>query len=151
MARRRPPSPAAVKRVLDARDFVLRYGLSVNRAAREAGTTPATMKRVLGPAMRRRAGEWVIRKDDDVAALMRVPDPERGWRVVPIKGSRRRRQVGRYWSSVGQFIEGKGDARLRAFEGRTITDAEGRRHKFVTDRQVLRRLARTGRMPRDIY
>jgi len=151
MARRRPPSPAAVKRVFDARDFVLRYGLSVNRAAREAGTTPRTMKRVLGSAMRRRGGEWVLRKDDDVTALMRVPDPERGWQMVPIKGSRRRWQVGLYWNSVRLYVEGKGDARLRAFEGRTITDAEGKKHRFVTDRQVLKRLARAGRMPRDIY
>lgn len=151
MPRRRPPTHATVKRVLDARDFALHHGLSVDRAAREAGTTPRTMKRVLGNSMRRRSGEWVIRRSDDVTARMRVPDPDRGWRWAPIEGSRRRKEVGRYWNSVRLYLEGKGDARLRKFEGRTVTDADGKKHEFLTDRQILKRLARDKKMPRSVY
>jgi len=151
MAHHRPPSQATIKRVLDARDFVLRHGLSVDRAAREAGTTPRTMKRVLGASMRRQAGEWVIRRSDDVTARMRVPHPEGGWRWAPIEGSRRRKEVGRYWNAVRLYLEGKGDARLREFEGRTIRDADGKTHKFLTDREALKRLASAKKMPHSVY
>jgi hypothetical protein len=151
MARRRPPSQATVKRVLDARDFVLRHGLSVDRAAREAHTTPRTMRRVLGSSMRRRAGEWVIRRADDVTARMRVPDPERGSRWANIEGSRRRKEVGRYWNAVRLYLEGKGDARLRQFEGRSVTDANGVKHTFVTDRRALKRLAGVKKLPHSVY
>jgi hypothetical protein len=151
MIRRRPPSSATVKRVLDARDFALRHGLSVDRAAREAGTTPRTMKRVLGTSMRRRAGEWTIRRSDNVTARMRVPDSERGWRWAPIEGSRRRKEIGRYWNAVRLYLQGKGDVRLRQFEGRSIADADGVKRKFVTDRRALKRLAGAKKLPHGVY
>lgn len=72
-----------------------------------------------------------------------MPKPA-GAREVPIRGLERASQVGKYWAAVQNFLQSGDDSALLRFKGKSVTDASGKRHLFLTDLNQLDRLASAG-------
>lgn len=129
-------------------------GISLSQAARKQGTTPGTVIKY-GP-------DWVERKDrrwvTTQTFLKRqalVDRPERvniitedGMVEMTISDAKTLSEYGRYMNYVKGAMRGDPDAiaELAKFEGKTFTDAEGKKHPYITDRKLLTRLYEDGRI-----
>jgi hypothetical protein len=131
-------------RVLDALNR-MRHGESIGKAAREASTTVATVKRYAASALGKGAGgRLVARPSDRYPAVMTVITTA-GPKPMVVVGSRSRRLLGEHTAAVRRFLE-SGDVRhLQPFEGKTI-EVDGGRVPLVTDARLLTRLGREGRL-----
>ena len=66
----------AQNRAFHALSRMRRDGLSLRDAAREEGTTPATIRKRLPAALRKtRTGRWVATKSDRYARILSLPGP----------------------------------------------------------------------------
>ena len=112
-----------------------RFGEPLSKAAREAHTTPETVRRYLGRSGFRKAGRrWKPTKTDSF--LRRMAFYEDGRRkAVTVRGSKTASQIGKYNRDVRTFLEdpARDPSVLRKWEGRTFVDARGRVHTFETD------------------
>lgn len=152
MPRRRPRNrrPATELRVARALTQ-MREGLSFSAAARRVGTTPRTIKRYAASALRQQAsGRYRATKSDRLGRPMRMI-LEDGLDTVLVRSGRQATLLSRHAHAVHHYLK-TGDARpLRAFQGKTIT-ASGQRISFLTDVDVLERLAQVGEVRyEDIY
>ena len=112
-----------------------RFGEPLSKAAREAHTTPETVRRYLGRSGFRKAGRrWKPTKTDSF--LRRMAFYEDGRRkAVTVRGSKTASQIGKYNRDVRTFLEDpvRDPSVLKKWEGRTFVDAQGRVHTFETD------------------
>ncbi len=143
----RPAAKAARDRALEALSLMRREGLSLTRAAAQAGTTPNTAWRYAGCALQRRLdGRIVATEADRLYRQMRLITPE-GVVNVGIRGSRTASRVGDYWNAVHQYLATGDDTALRPFAGKRVA---GR--GFETNLDALDRWARRGELDfEDIY
>jgi DNA-binding CsgD family transcriptional regulator len=113
--------------------------------ARMFGTTPGTVEKYLGSAVRRTGnGRWEPAAHDTLVKFMTVLTEDGPLENVPIRGDRNRSIVAGHEAAVRRFAE-TGDPRyLRALDRVTVTDANGREHRLVTDERALRRMIRRG-------
>lgn len=112
-------------------------------AAREAHTTPTAVLRYARAAFTKRRGEWVTKPRDQLERQMLFYD-RKGSYAVTVRSSTSASRIGEYHNAVRRFLETGDDSRIRPFEGKSIVDARGRRHRFLTDPDAIRRLARAG-------
>ena len=112
-----------------------RFGEPLSKAAREAHTTPETVRRYLGRSGFRKAGRrWKPTKTDSF--LRRMAFYEDGRRkAVTVRGSKTASQIGKYNRDVRTFLEDpvRDPSVLKKWEGRTFVDARGQVHTFETD------------------
>ena len=120
-----------------------RKGLSLTQAAERVGTTRATVKRYAATALERRGAAYRARGVDrayrEVAMLT-----EGGNQAVAVQSSRDASLIARHQNAVRAYVQTGDDRELRAFEGRSITDADGQSRPFLTDNSQLRRLGNAG-------
>ena len=151
---RHPRLPAAIlsarergaqRKALHAAALMRREGLSFTAAAKKAGITPSSARRLLKPALRRRSGKVTISKRDTILRpAMRMLD-ERGevW-IVP-RSSADASKIGRYWATLHKWKQSRprDNSILKPFDGITVTDADGQVHRFLTDPRALERIFRS--------
>lgn len=138
------PSRRAYNRAVDALDRMRVEGLSMTEAAREAGTTRRTMLKYVGRVLERDdSGEYVAKPWDRHIRYMRFLTPK-GARELKVKDSRSAQRLARYANAVRKFLNGQaGPEVLKLFESKSIT-VDGEENAFLTDTDVLRRLAAAG-------
>ena len=117
-----------------------RFGEPLSKSAREAHTTPETVRRYLGRSGYRKVGSrWRPTRSDSL--LRRMAFYEDGRRkAATVRGSRTASQIGKYNRDVRSFLEdpARDPSILRKWKGRTFVDAQGRVHTFETDpRRIL--------------
>lgn len=152
MATKRSPAerPHVKRRVLDAL-AAMRHGKSLARAARLARTTPTTVRRHAGDAIRKaNDGHYVPRDRDSIARPMRFLAPD-GVMALDVRSSAVASRIGRYWNAVDRYLRtGKRDA-LAPFRGKRIR-ADNHLHEFITDPRTIDRLANAGEVRfEDLY
>jgi hypothetical protein len=124
---------------------LMRSGKSLSAAAREAGTTPNTVQRHVGSALAKDPrGRIVAKARDRLYRPMRFLAPD-GVVALDVRDSRTASRIGRYMNAVRDYIYTGDDLRLRAFAGKAIS-VDGQRYDFVTDLDVLDRLAHRGEL-----
>jgi hypothetical protein len=139
----RPSEQEARARALDALSRV-RQGMSLRRASFEAATTPHTVRRYSGSALRREGRRWRATKSDRLFRRMR-------WIVetdvitIDLTDSRTASRIASYWDAVKTYVETGNTQALRKFRGKTIR-VQKRAYFFVTDTRVLDQLARRGEL-----
>ncbi len=69
---------------------------------------------------------------------------EKGSFYVVVRSPATASRIGKYHNAVRRFVQTGSASKLRPFRGGFIVDARGRRHPFLTDPAVIRRLARAG-------
>jgi hypothetical protein len=140
----------AQQRAFVALRLMRNHGLSLARAAHEAGTTSRSVLKRVKLALRKTAdGEWMARASD--------PYPRPLWFITPTKrivvwvNPRVASRISHHANAVDRFLRtGETDA-LDPYRGRFIR-VGGVRHRFVTDPRVLTRLGNAGEIAfEDLY
>ena len=141
LARLHPLEREARGRALDALSRI-RKGASLRRAAFDAATTPPTVRRYAGSALRREGRRWRATLSDRLFRQMR-------WIVetdvitMDVTDSRTASRIASYWNAVRDYVETGSTRQLQTFRGKTIR-VQKRAFFFVTDTRVLNQLARRG-------
>ncbi len=135
----------AREHALDAIRLMRRDGtLTIEQAARQAGTTVDTMLRYAGAALDKRGGRYYAKPYDRFARAMEFLSPQgRIW--LEVRDSRSRERIGAYWNAVRRYVETGDDRPLRQFRGRSVRIDKGS-YPYVTDTGTLDRLASAGEL-----
>jgi hypothetical protein len=134
-------------RALEALSIMRRDGVSLNKAARRAGTTPNNVLRHAGPALERRDGRYSAAPADRLSRLMLVLGRDVGIVTVSVRGSRRASLIGGHWNAVHAYLATGSSSALRPYTGRSVAGVE-----FETDLDVIDELACAGELEfEDIY
>lgn len=143
----RPAEALARRQALEALSLMRRKGLSLERAAAQANTTPNAVLRHAGPALVRSSnGRYWPTPNDTLLRALLVLTTE-GLIEIALLDSREATVVGRHWSAIGRLLETGDATALRPFEGRRVGG-------FVleTDPDVIEELGRRGELSfEDIY
>jgi hypothetical protein len=134
---------AAYQRSLDALSRMRRDGLTLKPAAKQAGTTPATVRRNVPSALTVGPDGITARPTDRLYREMRFLD-SRGLTTVTVNSSRTATEIAEYMNAVERYLNTGDQTDLRQFRGRTITDSAGRSHRFITNTNTLDRFAGAG-------
>jgi hypothetical protein len=117
---------------------------SLEKASRESGVSPRTVKRWAGSALQKSsAGKWSPKKDDNLLRVLIVPT-EKGKREIGVRGFRQASLLGEYWSAAYKYISTGDDSGLKKFRGKKIRAANGEQISLITDLAELNRLGRAG-------
>jgi hypothetical protein len=112
-----------------------RFGEPLSKAARDAHTTPETVRRYLGRSGYRKVGSrWRSTRSDSLVRRMAFYEDGRR-RAATVRGSKTASLLGKYNRDVRTFLENpaRDPAVLRKWEGVTFKDAHGNVHTFEAD------------------
>ena len=143
MSRKSRKDPLARERMFESIQLMRSKDYSLTRAAREAHTTPETVRKYGRSALiRSKNGRYAATTSDRLTRRVWFLT-KTGKVELPLRGSRAASQVARHMAAVDQFLT-TGDARpLAAFKGRAIRSGK-KSFPFLTDTEVLERLADAG-------
>ncbi len=143
-------SQLARERALDALNRMRRAGRSLSQAAREAQTTPRTVRKYVGRTLSKQRGHFVAQPSDHLVRRMRFLTA-RGIAEVTVRNFRTASRIADHWAAVDHYLK-TGDAScLRPFRGKSVR-AEKIGYPFVTDPKALSRLAAAGEVTfEDLY
>jgi hypothetical protein len=133
------------QRTLDALSG-MRRGQSLDLAAREAGTTPRTVRRYVGAAVKRQGSRYVLGRDRLVRPAMRVLSSGCVERVDGL-GRRDSRIAGRHANALKRYLDTGDASELQRLRGASVGGYE-----LETDLDVIDELAARGELEfEDIY
>ena len=101
----------------------MRRGKSIKRAAREAGTTPETMRRYVGEALEVRRGRTVAKPADRLYRRMSVLTPD-GRREVGTRGSEAAKKIAAHWNATEHYLATGDTKPLAKFKGKRVGGVE---------------------------
>jgi hypothetical protein len=129
---------------LEVLSIMRREGVSLTRAARKAGTTAATVRKYVSPALRRDGrGRYAVTPSDRLTREMRFYAPD-GMIEIKLRGSRAASRIAEHAAAVHLFLhKGRTDV-LKPFIGKSVRGTDGVAHPFVTDPAILKRLGEAG-------
>lgn len=109
-----------------------RFDEPLSKAARNAHTTPETVRRYLGRSgFRKVGGRYRPTQSDSLVRRMSFYEDGRR-RTTTVRGSKTASLIGRYNRDVETFLKTRDASVLKKWEGRTFIDTEGRVHTFET-------------------
>ena len=118
--------------------------VSLERASREIGASPRTVKRWAGSALKKgSSGKWSPNKNDNLLRVLVVPT-EKGKRAIGVRGFRQASLLGKYWDEVENYLQVGDSSGLKQFHGKRIHAANGEVIPYLTDLAELRRLGSAG-------
>lgn len=126
-------------------------GSSLTAAARAERISPERLSRFVREhaAVEKRGGRLRITQDKRIFE-MRVYSGGRSHRVFV--DAETQKELARYLSAVGRFLDSNNRDHLRPFEGRRLTDYRGRSFEYETNPSQLYRLSAAGELAfRDVY
>ena len=125
--------------------------LSLAQAAKQAGTTPRTMQRHVGKALKKRDdGRFAATKWDRIPRTMKFLT-ENGLTHLVFNDSREASEVARYWNAIERFLLTGDQKQLASFRGKTVRSGKTA-HAFMTNTRTLERLGYAGELAyEDIY
>lgn len=128
--------------------------ISLSQAAKRHSTTPKTVLKYGADWLERHGRKWSP-SDSFAERQGRVNRPEKvniltenGTTEITISQAKTLSEYARYLNAVRGVLHGYPDAaeELAKFEGRTFTDAQGKKHDYITDRRLLSQLYDDGRI-----
>lgn len=126
-------------------------GLSLAQAAAHASTTPRTMQRHVGKALRKKSdGRFAATKWDRIPRTMKFLT-ENGAIDLIFRDSRIASELARYMSAVDRFLRTGDEGPLSAFRGKAVRSGKTA-YSYVTNGHTLERLAHAGEVSfEDLY
>lgn len=139
------------QRVFEVLQRMRATGASLTRAARDAHTTPRTVRKHAASAVPQEAnGRYRVTKSDRLARTVRFLTPDGGI-SVSVRGSRPASRIARHWAAVDRYLRTGNTDGLRDFTDKTFR-VRGTTRSFVTDPALLDRLANAGEVSfEDLY
>ena len=144
-----PRERRTYNRVLDVRDQLRGRKLiprkEIEFLAKQFGTSFDSVKRYLGSALRETKGGYSIRERDTLTITMKVAT-ESGVLDLPIRGSDTRQKVTAHWRAITAASRRRNPdpSRLQKLRSKTITYADGVRHRLELNLGRLRQFTRRG-------
>jgi len=122
----------------------MRSGLSLSRAAKEAGVSPRTVTRLGATALKKGSnGRYEAKPKDRLFRVLKVPTTD-GSREIGVRGSKQATLLGEYWAAVHKYLATGETAGLTRFHGKQIKDSGGKITPLLTDTTELNRLGSAG-------
>ena len=121
-------------------------GKSPRKIAKRLGIDFKTVLRKSGRVIHKQPnGRYVVRPTDKLLRILLIPT-KKGMREVATRDSRQATLVAEYWIAVHRYIDPETHAAsaLRKFEGKYVTDSNGRKVPLLTDLSKLDQLASAG-------
>jgi hypothetical protein len=142
----RPAEREARSRSLSAlSDMRANPKLSLQQAAKDAGTTVNAIKRHAGSALSKTAGgRFQAKTSDRLVRSVRFPT-DTGSIGLDVKDSRSASRIAAYWNAVKRYLETGDASGLRRFRGKVVR-VNKRGYPFITDTKTLDRLADAGEL-----
>jgi len=110
-----------------------RFNEPLSKAARDAHTSPETVRRYLGRSgYRKIGGRWKSTRSDSLVRRMALYEYGRR-QTVTVRGSKTASLIGKYDRDVETFLKSRDPSVLKKWERRTFVDAYGNDHTFETD------------------
>jgi hypothetical protein len=137
----------AKERALAALSLMRRKAWKFGPAAKAAGTTPKTVWRYAGSALRqqRRGGHVHAASHDRISRRLNFISPA-GKLAGTVRDSRTASAIGEHLNAVKAFINNRADSlALKTFEGKSFR-VSGQVYPFVTDAETLEKLADAGEL-----
>ena len=136
---------------LEALSLMRRRDFSLSKAARSAGTTPNTVRRYAGTALRAGpGGRLSAATSDRIYRRMRLVTPD-GIEAIDVRDSRTATALAEYMAAARQYADSGDPSALRRFRNRTFR-SQGQTYEFVTDLETLDALAAIGELSfEDLY
>jgi hypothetical protein len=79
-------------------------GLSLKKAAKEAGVSPRTVAKRAGRAIKKgENGRYVVSKRDSLLRVVQVPTSD-GSRDIALRNSRQASTLAQYWDAVQKYL-----------------------------------------------
>jgi hypothetical protein len=130
----------------------MRHGESLSAAARGEHTTPDTVQRQVGAALRRDSrGRYSATPSDRYVRRMKILDMQ-GVRVVEPVNSREASKLADYWTALDHYVRTGDDRLLRPFRRKLLRVRGKIQLRFVTDMDTIDHLARAGELSfEDLY
>jgi len=117
---------------------------SLQKASREEGIDPRTVIRLAGSALRKRPnGRYEAKANDRLLRVLVIPT-NKGSGEIAVRDSRQATQLAEYWIAVHKYLQTGDASSIRKFRGKSITNANGKRIRLVTDLEELDRLGSAG-------
>jgi hypothetical protein len=118
--------------------------VSLEKASRESGVSPRTVKRWAGSALQKSSsGKWSPNKDDTLLRVLIVQTPE-GRREIGVLGFRKASLIGEYSNAVSKYLQTGDASGLKRFRGKKIRAADGEQISLLTDLAELNRRGSAG-------
>ena len=142
---------AAYNRAMDVHGYMLQAEkgkvpwVPLEDLAPKFGTTPRSVRKYVGSALRKTERGWSPVPEDTLTKPMNLITPGEVLEGVPIRGAADRSLVAKHHAAVERFLAGD-PSHLRGLGRVTVTDANGRRHRLVTDENELLRMNRAGQL-----
>jgi hypothetical protein len=134
---------ATYQRTLDALSG-MRRGQSLTAAAREAGTTPRTVRRYAGATVKRSCSRYVVGRDRMYRPMRILTNT--GPETVGVS-RRESKTVGRYWNAIGRYLRNGDTSELDRFRGASVGGYE-----LEADLDAIDELAAHGELDfEDVY
>jgi hypothetical protein len=126
-------------------------GLSLARAASEALTTPRTLEKYAGSALRKRSsGRYEAKPSDRLTRSLRFLTPA-GQIAITVRSSRAASRIAGYWAAVDYYLRTGDTEHLHEFSGKSVR-AGKEQFPFITDPRTVNRIASAGEVAfEDIY
>ena len=130
--------------VLAAISKMRREKISLTQASREVGISPRTVTKWGKTALRKRPnGKYAVKASDSLLRIVLIPTPE-GTREIAVRGSKQVTMLAEYWNALHRYLQTGDTEKLKQFEGKNITDANGADIPLSTDLAALNRLGSAG-------
>jgi hypothetical protein len=132
------------ERVLSAISKMRSEKVSLTQASRDAGVSPRTVTKWGKSALRKKkSGKYAVKGSDNLLRLVLIPTSD-GTREIAVRGSKQVSLLAEYWNALHRYLQ-TGDARkLKNFQGKHITDANGVDVPLPVDLTELNRLGSAG-------
>jgi hypothetical protein len=119
-------------------------GLSLKKAAKEAGVTPRTVTSWGGRALKKgKNGRYSVAKRDSLLRVLQVP-ASAGIREVELRDSRHATALSKYLDAVQKYLRSGDSSGVEKFRGKRIKDSTGVEVPLITDLTELNRLGSAG-------
>jgi hypothetical protein len=119
-------------------------GLSLKKAAKEAGVTPRKVISWGGRAIKKgKNGRYAVAKRDSLLRVVQVPTSA-GNRELELRNSKHATLLGQYWDAVQKYLRTGDSSAVEKFKGKKIKDVNGQEVDLITDLKELNRLGSAG-------
>lgn len=137
------PQQDRYERSLEALKLMRRNGMSLTQAARQVNLSPETVKNMMGKAIESNGSRYNAKPSDQLERIMYFYD-DRGLTIIKIKSSKSASLIGQYHASIKKYTYTGDFSDVMKFKGKSIVDAYGIRHEFITDKLQINNFARSG-------
>jgi len=131
------------ERIVDVISKMRSGGVSLRKAAREAGVLPRTVIRRAPSALAKKGGRYKANPGDRLVRTLKIPTHQ-GTQELDVRGFRAASRLGRYWEAVHQYYATGNTIGLQNFSRKSITSVDGVKYQFLTDLDELNRLGSAG-------